>query len=184
MRTSATSRRSGGARTVLAVLTLAAATVGCAARRAEAPAPAPDAARDVREVEVGYGTSTQRDVTTAIGSVTTCDAGETRVTNVAELLQGRVAGVEVSNRGSGPASIRIRGATSFMGDAEPLVVLDGMPLTPGAPLTGISPQDVRRIDVLKDAGSTAIYGSRGMNGVIVITTKKGKGAVTESTPGC
>ena len=183
MRTSATSRRLGGARTVLAVFTLAAATVGCAARRADTPPPAPSE-RDVREVEVGYGTSTRRELTTAVGSVTTCDAGETRVTNVAELLQGRVAGVEVSNRGTGPASIRIRGATSFMGDAEPLVVLDGMPLTVGAPLTGISPQDIRRIDVLKDAGSTAIYGSRGMNGVIVITTKKGQGARNESAPGC
>ena len=187
MRTSSAtrSRSRSGACTLLAVITLAVATVGCAARRPAAPPSAPDAGRDVREVEVGYGTTSRRDVTTAVGSVSACDLGATRVTSVEELLQGRVAGVEVSPRASGGSTVRVRGARSFTGDAEPLFVLDGMPLSAGTDaLSHITPQEVQRIDVLKDASSTAIYGSRGMNGVIVITTKKGKGSGSESAPGC
>jgi len=127
-------------------------------------------------VSVGYGTSSRRDVTSAISSVSSCDIGNARATRVEDLLLGRVPGVEVSRNRSGGTSVRVRGASSFVGDAEPLYVIDGMPLysNGGGGLLGISPQDIQRIDVLKDAASTAIYGSRGMNGVIVITTKRGR----------
>ena len=122
---------------------------------------------------VGYGTSARRDLTSAVGSVTSCDIAGSRVTRVEDLLQGRVAGVVVSRNRSGAMAVRIRGVQSLYGDDEPLFVVDGMPLLSGASsLAGIAPQDVDRIDVLKDAGATAIYGSRGGNGVILIKTKR------------
>jgi TonB-dependent SusC/RagA subfamily outer membrane receptor len=98
-----------------------------------------------------------------------------RVARVEELLQGRVAGVQVMRTADGDFTIRIRGPHSFHGNDEPLYVVDGMPI-PGrglrSALMGIPPHDIARIEVLKDAGATAIYGSRGANGVIVITTKR------------
>jgi TonB-dependent SusC/RagA subfamily outer membrane receptor len=99
-------------------------------------------------------------------------ARNTRAVRVEELLQGRVAGVQVIRLANGGYRVRIRGAA---GEGEPLFVVDGMPvhaLYPGAALNGINPADVVRIDVLKDAGSTAIYGSRGAHGVILITTRR------------
>ena len=94
------------------------------------------------------------------------------VTRVEELIAGRLAGVHVQRTADG-FSIRIRGVRTILGEPEPLVVLDGQPLTQGArELALISPADVARIEVLKDAGSTAFYGMRGANGVLVITTRR------------
>ena len=169
-------------RAVFAGLALAAATAGCASSGGSAPrhpsaAPVED---ESSLVEVGYGTSSRRDLTSAVGSVTSCDIAEQRVTRIEDLLQGRVAGVVVSRNRAGAPSVRIRGAQSLYGDGEPLFVVDGLPLLSGGPLSGIAPQDIARIDVLKDAGATAIYGSRGANGVIVITTKRGLHPESES----
>jgi TonB-dependent SusC/RagA subfamily outer membrane receptor len=91
------------------------------------------------------------------------------------MLQGRVAGVSVARTPDGIA-VRIRGGSSIHGNNEPLYVLDGMPIQPGpnGALTGINPNDIESIKVLKDAADTAMYGSRGANGVIVIKTKRPK----------
>jgi TonB-dependent SusC/RagA subfamily outer membrane receptor len=98
---------------------------------------------------------------------------ERPVTRVEELLKGRVAGVEVIETGDG-FKVRIRGQQSLSGDTQPLYVVDGMPMTPGPDgLVSINPRDVESIEVLKDASSTAIYGVRGANGVILIKTKRG-----------
>jgi TonB-dependent SusC/RagA subfamily outer membrane receptor len=127
-------------------------------------------------VEVGYGNQSRREVTGAIGTVNGHDLETMRVTSIEEMLR-RVPGVEVSRGGPGLFTVRIRGAATFMGGSEPLFVIDGVPVIgtrSGAALLGVNPQDIARIDVLKDAGSTAIYGSQGANGVIIITTKRQK----------
>ena len=98
-----------------------------------------------------------------------------RVGRVEELLMGRVAGLEVMRDASGDYRLRIRGQRSLLGGDEPLVLVDGMPIGAGGlsrALTGVSPSDVARIEVLKDAGATAFYGLRGANGVILITTRR------------
>lgn len=96
-----------------------------------------------------------------------------RVSRVEEMLEGRFAGVEVTRLPSGGIAVRIRGTTSVNGSNEPLYVVDGQPIhaEPGGALRWLNPQDVERIQVLKDIGSTAFYGVRGANGVILITTK-------------
>lgn len=95
-------------------------------------------------------------------------------TRVEELFVGRFPGVEVF-RGPNGLSVRIRGASSVMGSNEPLYVIDGMTIDPGpgGALIGLNPADIEKIEVLKDAGSTAMYGVRGANGVILIKTKRG-----------
>jgi TonB-dependent SusC/RagA subfamily outer membrane receptor len=95
---------------------------------------------------------------------------------VEELLVGRFPGVRVFRLANGAISVQIRGASSVMGDNEPLYVLDGQPLadTPGGALMGIDPHDIARIEVLKDIGSISFYGVRGANGVVLITTKTGR----------
>lgn len=125
------------------------------------------------KVAVGYGTQDRTQVTGAIGSVTSEDMGGVRAQRVEDMIEGRVPGVQVFRHGN-EYSIRIRGAGGIEGGGEPLIVVDGMPLAQGSSLglAAINPEDVARIDVLKDAGSTAIYGIRGGNGVIVITTKR------------
>jgi TonB-dependent starch-binding outer membrane protein SusC len=92
-----------------------------------------------------------------------------------ELFAGRFPGVQVMRVPNG-ISVRIRGATTMTGDTEPLYVIDGMTIEagPGGALMGINPQDIEKIEVLKDIGSTSFYGVRGANGVIVIKTKRGK----------
>ncbi len=101
-----------------------------------------------------------------------------RVARVEQLLQGRIAGVQVVRTASGSYSVRIRGAGASFGSGEPLYVVDGTPLSRTATLSdalaGISPAEIARIDVLKDAGSTAIYGVQGGNGVVLIKTKRGR----------
>lgn len=143
---------------------------GCGANRgAGLPEPDPNM------VETGYGAQHTRDVTGAVGSVSHRQLRNVRVTRVEEMMQGRLPGVVVTRTGSGGYSVRIRGGGGFTNDGEPLFVLDGVPLNslrPGHALDGINPADVERIDVLKDAGSAAIYGTRAANGVILITTRR------------
>jgi TonB-dependent SusC/RagA subfamily outer membrane receptor len=99
--------------------------------------------------------------------------GNTKVTRAEELFIGRFAGVQVFRQPGGGIAVRIRGATSIYGSNEPLYVIDDMIVEsgPGGALLGINPADIRRIEVLKDIGSTAFYGVRGANGVVVITTR-------------
>lgn len=93
---------------------------------------------------------------------------------IEEILASRVSGVRVTRAADGGIAVQIRGSTSILGDNAPLYVVDGVPITPGpgGSLTGINPYDIASIEVLKDAASTSMYGSRGANGVIVIKTKK------------
>jgi TonB-linked SusC/RagA family outer membrane protein len=134
---------------------------------------APDT-RDLNEVVVvGYGTQKKSDVTGALSSLSPKDFKDEPVTRIDQALQGRVAGVQVVNNSGAPGgdvSIRIRGANSILGDNNPLYVIDGFI---GADFNNLNPDDIASIEVLKDASSTAIYGSRGANGVVLVTTKKG-----------
>ncbi len=125
-------------------------------------------------VVIGYGTARQSDVTGSIASIRGDKIREVPATNVTYALQSRIAGVEMSQTSSQPGSttqIRIRGTRSLTASNDPLIVLDGIPF--GGSLGDINPNDIKSIDILKDASSTAIYGSRGANGVILITTDKG-----------
>jgi TonB-linked SusC/RagA family outer membrane protein len=124
-------------------------------------------------VVVGYGTQQKKDVTGAISSISAKDFQAQPVTRLDQALQGRVPGVQVtSNSGApgGDVKIRIRGANSIYGDNNPLYVVDGFI---GADFRSVNPEDIESMQVLKDASATAVYGSRGANGVILITTKKG-----------
>jgi TonB-dependent SusC/RagA subfamily outer membrane receptor len=126
-------------------------------------------------VQIGYGATSRGRVTGAIASLTSEDIESMRVSRVAEMIQGRIPGAQVYRDGAGQLSVRIRGGNSLMSSGDPLVVIDGMPAHSGrigALLESLSPHDIARIDVLKDAGATAAYGSRGANGVILITTKR------------
>ncbi|MEO1632185.1 MAG: SusC/RagA family TonB-linked outer membrane protein, partial [Bacteroidota bacterium] len=157
---------------------------------------AEDAALIDEIVVVGYGTQRRGDVTSSVATVDVDDANVGAVTNADDLIQGRVAGVQVTpNNGEpgGGISIKIRGGTSIAASNEPLYVIDGVPIDnssslPGGvaadngdtsagssrnPLNLLNPNDIESISVLKDASATAIYGSRGANGVVLITTKSG-----------
>lgn len=128
-------------------------------------------------VVVGYGTKKRSDVTGAITSVGSKEIAEVPAPNVTQALQGRLAGVQIestSSRPGGEPRIRVRGNRSLGGNAanEPLIVLDGIPYL--GSINSINQGDIQSIDVLKDASATAIYGSRGANGVILITTKRGR----------
>lgn len=145
-------------------------------------------------VVVGYGTQRRSDVTGSVVSVTP-NADRTPTTSLEQALQGTAAGVQVTQASSAPGggmSIRIRGGSSVNGNNEPLYVIDGFPVendfsttssldggrantTPSNPLAAINPSDIASIEILKDASATAIYGSRGANGVVLITTKRGDG---------
>ncbi|MCF8358842.1 MAG: TonB-dependent receptor [Prolixibacteraceae bacterium] len=146
-------------------------------------------------VVVGYGVSKKSDLTGAVGSVKEEDFNRTTAATPEQLIQGRIAGVQITQNNGEPgagAQIRIRGASTIRSSQQPLYVIDGVPLdmsttSPdgvsaagmgGAPATNplnfINPNDIESFDILKDASATAIYGSRGANGVILITTKKGK----------
>lgn len=164
-------------------------------------------------VVVGYGTQRRGDVTSSVATVDVDEAGVSQVTNVDEMLEGRVAGVQVIENNGEPGagmSVRIRGGTSISASNDPLYVIDGVPIdnseiTPGGagfdnggtaspgrnPLNLLNPNDIESISVLKDAAATAIYGSRGANGVVLITTKNGvegrttldyEGRTTAATP--
>ncbi len=153
---------------------------------------------DARELEqivvVGYGTVKKKDAIGAVSSIGAKDFNKGIVTSPEQLLQGRVSGVSITQNNGEPGgaiNIRIRGTSSVVGSSNPLFVVDGIPLTDenstagsngsglggGAarnPLNFLNPEDIASMDVLKDAAATAIYGSRGANGVVMITTKKGK----------
>ncbi|UYZ64007.1 TonB-dependent receptor [Hymenobacter weizhouensis] len=133
-------------------------------------------------VVVGYGTTRRQDVTGAIATVTARDFVQGQVTNPERLIQGKVAGVQITAGGGAPGEvgvIRIRGGSSLNANNDPLIVIDGVPVDnqgingTGSPLALINPNDIESFTVLKDASATAIYGSRASNGVILITTKKG-----------
>lgn len=152
---------------LLTVMTALAA--GCHHTAAPAKQPA-------EQVNFGYGMEERSFSTGVLGSATVEDFREMKVAHIAQLIEGRFAGVHVQRTAGGNYSIRIRGIGSFMGNGEPLFVIDGMPVE-AATAQGISwlnPADVARIDILKDAASTAMYGMRGSNGVILITTKRGR----------
>lgn len=125
-------------------------------------------------VVVGYGTQRKEAVTGSVVSISGNAMREIPSPNIAQALQGRLAGVEMSQNSTRPGAsmqIRIRGVRSLSADNNPLIVLDGIPFM--GSIADINPNDVKSIDVLKDASATAIYGSRGANGVILITTDKG-----------
>jgi len=147
--------------------------IGCGptgSRRAEVPTPDD-------QISVGYQTQSKRAATAAVTSVSPTEA-DARVSRLEDLLQARVPGLEVLPLANGTYTLRIRGRHSIMGrslDDEPLLVIDDVPVPQGAlgsALAAMSPRDVGRIDVLKDAAAASIYGSRGANGVIIITTKR------------
>ncbi|HMT74068.1 MAG TPA: TonB-dependent receptor [Chitinophagaceae bacterium] len=131
-------------------------------------------------IVVGYGTQRKKDVTGAVVSVNEKALREVPVANLQQALIGRAAGLEIQTVGNQPgagAQIRIRGIRSISGSNEPLFVVDGIPYD--GTLNDINPDEVASIDVLKDASATAIYGSRGANGVVLITTKKGRSGETK-----
>lgn len=131
-------------------------------------------AQEIEEVIViGYGTQKKGDVTTAIASVGTKDIDQRPVTSAAQAIQGRAAGVQVVQPSGAPGaglSVRIRGNTSISASNDPLYVVDGVPVQD---ISNIAPTDIQDMQILKDASSSAIYGSRAANGVVLITTKQG-----------
>ena len=129
-------------------------------------------------IVIGYSTQKKTDKTGAVSTVKSDDLNGGVITNPIQAMQGKAAGVLVSKKGGDPSenfSVRIRGASGFSSNTQPLYVIDGIP---GADPNIVSPDDIESFNILKDAASTAIYGSRGSNGVIIITTKKGKGSGT------
>ena len=137
-------------------------------------------------VVVGYGTQSKKKLTDNIARVTAKDIQQIPVSNVQNALVGKLAGVQITQTNGkvdGGINIRVRGAASISAGTQPLYVLDGIPLVttdessngaPTNPLLTLSPNEIESIDVLKDASSAAIYGARGANGVVLITTKRGK----------
>ncbi len=144
-------------------------------------------------VVVGYGTQKKRDLTGSVTSLEAADFNRGFQQSVDQLIAGRAPGVQVTQSSSEPgggASIRIRGANSINASNDPLYVIDGLPInntpispssavvgdpSPRNPLNSLNPNDIKSVEILKDASATAIYGSRAANGVILITTKKGEG---------
>ncbi len=124
-------------------------------------------------VQVGYGSVKKKDATGSVAVITAKDFNKGAITNTENLLNGRVAGVVVTQGGrpGDGAAIRIRGGASLGASNDPLIVIDGLPVTNG--LSSINPNDIDSFSILKDASATAIYGSRGSNGVVLIKTKKG-----------
>ncbi|GEO03737.1 SusC/RagA family TonB-linked outer membrane protein [Adhaeribacter aerolatus] len=140
-------------------------------------------ARALEEVVVvGYGTMKKSDLTGASSAIKGTELRKTPVPTAAEAITGRLAGVQVQTTDGQPGAdimLKIRGGTSVSQDNSPLYIIDGFPSERG--LVQISPNDIERIDILKDASSTAIYGARGANGVVLITTKGGKEGKVEIT---
>jgi len=140
-------------------------------------------------VVIGYGQTRRKDVTGSISSISGTELLKTQPATIDQALQGKVAGVvvqQVSGQPGGGVSIQIRGVSSISGSNSPLYVIDGVIIPPvgdpgngSNPLNTINPSEIESIDVLKDASATAIYGSQATNGVIVITTKRGKAAAPQ-----
>ena len=125
-------------------------------------------------VVTGYGTTKKRDLVTSVASVGADQLNDIPVTTAAEALQGKLSGVQVTTTEGSPDAeikIRVRGGTSLTQSSEPLYIVDGFPVSS---IADIAPGDIQSIDVLKDAAATAIYGAKGANGVIMITTKETK----------
>jgi len=137
----------------------------------------------LNEVQVvGYGTQKKSQVTGAISSVSDEQLRDVPVANIGQALQGRAAGITVASNGTAPGqspTIRIRGNRSLSGSNDPLLVVDGVPFD--GSLNDLNPDDITSLEVLKDASSTAIYGARGANGVILITTRRGKSGAPRVT---
>ena len=143
-------------------------------------------------VIIGYGSSKKSQLTEAVSSIKNEELIKSTGTSLESAMQGRVSGVKVTTNEGGPGSgfkINVRGSSSINGTNEPLYVIDGVPVQkdvvtgatggiysslPSDPLSGINPNDIESLEILKDASATAIYGSRGANGVVLITTKQGK----------
>ncbi|WP_405383175.1 SusC/RagA family TonB-linked outer membrane protein [Maribacter sp. LLG6340-A2] len=137
-------------------------------------------------VVIGYGTQLKEQISGSVASVNMDQLEKVPQVSVDQLIQGRAAGVSVTNnsgRPGGAVSVRIRGVGSINASSEPLYIIDGVPVSgdsrgatanSSGNLAGLNPSDIASVDVLKDASATAIYGSRGSNGVVIITTKKGK----------
>lgn len=154
-------------------------------------------------VVVGYGTQRKSDITGSVASLSRDQMAQTIVTNADQMLQGKVAGVQVTQNSGAPGgatSIRIRGASSLNSSNEPLYIIDGVPMntanssiggfdwmggsngqTTVNPLAAIAPSDIVSIDVLKDASACAIYGAAGANGVVLVTTRRGSAGHTNIT---
>lgn len=145
--------------------------IGCASSRSaeeQEPQPTEDA------VQVGYGTIEKDHVVGSVATIDGDDARKDQPKTLADMLRGRSAGVQVTELSGGGIRVRVRGTRSLMRSNDPLYVIDGMVIqTVDGALHGISPNDVESISVLKDASATAVYGSRGANGVVLITTKRG-----------
>lgn len=134
-------------------------------------------------VVIGYGVQRKSDLTGSVSSVNSKDFNQGVINSPEELINGKVSGVQIVNSGGSPSAgstIRIRGGASLNASNDPLIVIDGMPMEVGGSVSGsgnflslINPNDIESMTILKDASSTAIYGSRASNGVIIITTKKG-----------
>ncbi|MEQ3140088.1 TonB-dependent receptor [Bacteroides ovatus] len=130
-------------------------------------------------VVIGYGTVAKKDLTGSVSSVSAKQLESIPVSSATEALQGKMAGVSISTAEGSPdadVKIRVRGGGSLSQDNSPLYIVDGFPVSS---ISDIAPTDIESVDVLKDASSTAIYGARGANGVIIITTKSGKEGKTE-----
>lgn len=139
-------------------------------------------------VVIGYGTVRKGDMTGSVTAIKAEELNRGAVVNTQDMLKGKVAGVLVTPGDGGPGSssrIRIRGSASLNASNDPLIVIDGVPIAQGAggamsnPLDLLNPNDIESFSVLKDASAAAIYGSRASNGVIIITTKKGKGTLPQ-----
>ena len=129
-------------------------------------------------VAIGYGRIKKSDLTGSVASVSADKLVATPSNSIESLMQGRIAGVQVTNASQDPgasSTVRIRGNSSLNGSNSPLVVIDGFPYGEAGALSQINPQDIISMEVLKDASASAIYGSRGANGVILITTRKSQG---------
>ena len=153
----------------LTLLVALAGTLSCG------PSHGPRTVPTLERVEQGYGSQLRGEATGGSASLSGDDLSAQRVNTVEEMLDGRVPGLLVTRTGDGALSVRVRGTRSLIGNNEPLVVIDGIPVnapTVSQALSGLAPQSVTRIDVLKDAGATAAFGSRGANGVILITTRR------------
>src|SRR5687768_9119953 len=134
-------------------------------------------------VVIGYGEQKKEDLTGAVTAIGTKDFNRSVVNSPQDLLVGRVAGVQITSNSGAPgtgSTIRIRGGSSVTASNDPLIIIDGFPVDNSEvkgmsnPLASINPNDIESFTVLKDASATAIYGSRASNGVIIVTTKKGK----------
>ncbi|MGH7474889.1 MAG: TonB-dependent receptor plug domain-containing protein [Longimicrobiales bacterium] len=153
---------------LLGMALLTAAGAGCG-RTATAPPPEP-----APKAEGAAGRSVAAEGTGSVGVVDGDDLHGIPATQLEQLLAGRVAGVQVIRLPGGGISVRIRGPGSIGGDTEPLYVVDGMPVrvTPGRGLDWLNPSDIQRIEILKDAVTTSMYGVQGANGVVLITTRR------------